>query len=462
MDIRIRSNFARPLLALLLAAFVMAVTLVVGGVRTAQALGCVVNDNGDAPAVNAATSCLTAGGTTTLRSAIQRTNNAGGTDTIFFNLPNPTTITLTNGVIPITNTPAQTLTITGAATPSAIVIDGNNNSGSFNIATGATVNISGVTIQHGKAGNGGAIDNSGTLTITNSVLTNNATTANGAGIENRSGILTLVDTAVTNNTITASGSGFVGAGIRSYNESGPATVNLTRVTISGNNITGTNAGGGGIDLENAGTYNFTNVTISGNSATATGGGIFLTNGAQLHATNITVANNTANAGGGFDVDPNSIAFVTNTIASGNTPDNCHGSGGLTSSLGHSLELGSSCAFTQASDIHADPLLGALATNPPGTLQTHSLPANSPAVDKADTAACPATDERGVQRKLDGTCDIGAFEFIAAAVTPTPTPGLPRAGAPVGPAGPALEVGFALVLAGAGLLVMIWMRRRPAR
>lgn len=459
MDIRIRGNLARPLLALLLAVFVTAVTLLVGGVRTAHALGCVVDDTGDAPAVAPGVSCLTAGGKITLRSAIERFNNAGGTNEILFNLPNPSTITLTNGRITITNSPAQNLTITGGPTPSAIVVDGNNASGIFKTTGGPTVSISGLTLQHGSASSGGAIDDTGTLTITNSLLTANQTSANGGAIENRGANLTLIDSAITNNTTT--GNNLLGAGIHSFSGQGVG-ITLNRVTISGNHINGTNSSGGGVEIDGAGAYNFTNVTISGNSATANGGGVLLTGGAQLHATNITVANNTANLGGGFDVDLNSIAFVTNTIASGNTPDNCHGSGGLTSSLGHSLELGSSCAFTQASDIHADPLLGALATNPPGTLQTHSLPANSPAVDKADTAACPATDERGVQRKLDGTCDIGAFEFIAAAVTPTPTPGLPRAGAPVGPAGPALEVGFALVLAGAGLLVMIWMRRRPAR
>ena len=460
MDIRIRRSAGRPLLALLLAIFLTAATLVFGGVKTAHALGCVVNDAGDAPALNASLSCLTAGGTVTLRSAIQRLDNAGGTNTIFFSLSNPSTITL-GSQLTITNSPAQTLTITGGPTPSAIVVDGGNNNGIFKINSGATVSMSGLTLQHGKTV-GGAIDNSGTVTITNSVLTDNHSIGNGGAIENRGGQVTVIDSAITNNTADNTG-----GGIRSFNGNG-TSLTLTRVTISGNQAKTTGAVGGGVDIDGAGQYNFTNVTISGNSATSNGGGVLVRQGAQLHATNITVANNTANIGGGFDVDANSIAFVTNTIASGNTPDNCAGSGGITSSMGHSLELGNSCAFTQASDIHADPLLGALATNPPGILQTQSLPANSPAVDKADTTACPGTDERGVQRKVDGACDIGAFEFVAAAVTASPTPGLPAAGGSALPSTPVAAIGLALLLlAAVGVVAGVEVaaklaRRRPAQ
>ena len=46
----------------------------------------------------------------------------------------------------------------------------------------------------------------------------------------------------------------------------------------------------------------------------------------------------------------------------------------------------------------------------------ALLAGSPAIDAADAAACPATDQRGVARPQDGDddgealCDIGAFEL----------------------------------------------------
>lgn len=456
--VRIRGNRA---FALLLTLLLVAAAMVFSGARSAQADNCVVNDSGDAHALNAATACLTAGATVTLRSAIEHFNSIGGTNVITFSIPAGSQITTTNGLI---NVSGQDLTITAGTTPGSIILDGNNGGGGFKVASGTSLTFSGLTLQHTATnGNGGAVDNSGALVISDSSLNDNTTDANGGAIENRGGSITMTDSVIANNTVT--GADDIGAGIRSF---GAATVNLTRVTVSGNRLTGADSTGGGVQINGAGTYNFVNVTISGNSATGIGGGVLVENGAQLHATNITVANNSASAGGGFDVDQQSIAFVTNTIASGNTPDNCHGSGGITSSQGHSLELGNSCAFAQASDIHADPQLGALALNPPGFLKTQSLADTSPAVDKGDTTACPATDERGVQRKLDGACDIGAFELIAAAVSASPSPpGLPRSGSVPGgvagsSSGPWVEIGVALALAGAGLLAMTRIRRRPAR
>ena len=56
----------------------------------------------------------------------------------------------------------------------------------FDIASGVTANISGITIEHGYAGytgNGGGVVNYGALTLNNDVLTNNsAATGVGGGI----------------------------------------------------------------------------------------------------------------------------------------------------------------------------------------------------------------------------------------------------------------------------------------
>lgn len=45
----------------------------------------------------------------------------------------------------------------------------------------------------------------------------------------------------------------------------------------------------------------------------------------------------------------------------------------------------------------------------GPALTHALLAGSPAIDAADNAVCPATDQRGVAR--DAVCDVGSFEYV---------------------------------------------------
>jgi len=47
----------------------------------------------------------------------------------------------------------------------------------------------------------------------------------------------------------------------------------------------------------------------------------------------------------------------------------------------------------------------------GATKTRALPNNSPAIDAAPLAGCPATDQRGVgySRPVGPLCDIGAFE-----------------------------------------------------
>ena len=57
---------------------------------------------------------------------------------------------------------------------------------------------------------------------------------------------------------------------------------------------------------------------------------------------------------------------------------------------------------------ADALIGPLAANG-GPTPTHALLDGSPALDAADIAACPRTDQRGVRRPQGSGCDSGAFE-----------------------------------------------------
>jgi len=46
----------------------------------------------------------------------------------------------------------------------------------------------------------------------------------------------------------------------------------------------------------------------------------------------------------------------------------------------------------------------------GPTFTHALEEGSPAIDLGDPANCPATDQRGVTRPVNGVCDIGSYEL----------------------------------------------------
>jgi hypothetical protein len=70
---------------------------------------------------------------------------------------------------------------------------------------------------------------------------------------------------------------------------------------------------------------------------------------------------------------------------------------------HNLIADGSCAGM----LSGDPLLAPLADYG-GDTQTTALLPGSPAIDAGASAACPATDQRGVARPGDA-CDIGAFE-----------------------------------------------------
>ena len=151
---------------------------------------------------------------------------------------------------------------------------------------------------------------------------------------------------------------------------------------------------------------------------------------------MTVTNNTADSDGDNEGSGGGIAkvgagsfSVENSIVAGNSdtpndagPGDIHPDcSGEVSSRGYIL-IGDTAGCTITGDTTnditgIDPLLGPLADNG-GPTKTHALLAGSPALDKADNAICPATDQRGATRPEDGNgdgtaaCDVGAFELEA--------------------------------------------------
>jgi len=255
------------------------------------------------------------------------------------------------------------LTIVGpGAELLTISVQNLNFSRIFNISTGATVAISGVTIRGGVIVNaenssgdniqGGGILNAGNLTLSQCIISDNQLQNEGldeagyGGAIYSSGPLTLVNCLVTNNIVYNYGfgggiccsnaltlvnclvqgnqAGGYGGGIEA---DGPLA--MTNCTVSFNSISGGDyPEGGGIDVYyNATTNLLVNCTIASNSITGasqygTGGGINV-GFSSVMITSCTISGNDAGAGaslgGGIYEDTSEGGSVTlqNTIVSGN-------------------------------------------------------------------------------------------------------------------------------------------------
>ena len=278
------------------------------------------------------------------------------------------------------------------------VISGNNASRVARISgSGTAAAISGVTLTGGNgtsqfpgSGQGGAlfqpVNLDTSLTLTNGTISGN-TAALGGGIAS-GGRLVMTGSTVSGNQANSAVAAAQGGGIYQALSTDPAGFAvIIASTVSGNSTTGT---GGGIYA--AGAVALDRTTIAGNTA-ATGSGLF--SGRRRDAINDTIVTAATGTACGGDTTP-----ITGT---------------------HNLSDDATCTFTDTGDIqNADPLLGTLQNNG-GPTNTQALGAGSPAIGAANAGTCSGTDQRGVARPQQGTCDIGAFEYVP---PPPPPPGLP--------------------------------------
>ncbi|MGA9721296.1 MAG: choice-of-anchor Q domain-containing protein [Candidatus Binatus sp.] len=272
-----------------------------------------VTDNGDS-------------GPGSLRQAVLDANASN--DDALINFEGVTgTITLTSGVIVIT----ASMNIAGPGA-SSLAISGNKTSEIFLVAAGATVFISGLTIENGGSamGFGGGINNGGTLTVTNSTISGNASESEGAGIYN-GGTLTVTGSTISGNDAGGPTSG-AGGGI--YND---GNLTVTNSTISGGNSA--LYGGGGI--LNSSTLTLTNSTISGNSAGpfgGGGGGIGNQSGGTLMVTNSTISGNSVEINDGGGIDNSGVLTLTNSTISSNETTTDGDGGGIANESGGTLTV----------------------------------------------------------------------------------------------------------------------------
>ncbi len=326
------------------------------------------------------------------------------------------------------------------------------NGGAIGIGSGTAV-VSGSTFSNNSAG---AIDNSGILTVTDSIFSGNSATAGGA--LNNGGTLNVVNSTFANNS--ANFGGAISTG-------GDRSVTITGCTFSRNNSStngrpGYISGSGGAIFGPNGTFDVSDSTFSGNSAVA--GGAIYYSGVRLRVTNSTFVGNSASAGGaivnggalavsnstfstnsarsaGGGIDNSGTVTVINSTFVGNTSSlrgsaiynvsggkatlsntilapgtgaNCLGT---ISDGGHNIDSGANCGFGNATGSlsNTDALLdpAGLADNG-GSTQTIALQAGSLAVGAGDETICAAApvngrDQRGYERP-QLNCSIGAYEY----------------------------------------------------
>ncbi len=271
-----------------------------------------------------------------------------------------------------------------------------------------TVNISGLTIQDGRAREGGAVYNHSrsTLVLSDCVIgPNNQAIESGGGISNKYGSVTLNRCTIWGNSqIAQPGYDLLGGGgIVTYNS--PASTTLI------------------------------NSTVSGNSADTYGGGIFAGSGSVVTLVHTTVTENKANedfttapsGGGGGIFNSNSTVSLQNSIVAGNldftvlTPTSHPKwpdvSGAFTTLGGNLIGDGTGSTNTWpttdkvgTATMPINAKLDELWKNDPGRTLTHTLSTDSPAIDSSTCLVEVPFDQRGVTRPNSGTaCDIGAYE-----------------------------------------------------
>jgi hypothetical protein len=199
------------------------------------------------------------------------------------------------GTTKLTEGPLEVNTSVDIQGPGAnkVTISGNQKSTAFNIPAGVTATISGLTVTEGSydilySVGGGAINNDGTLTLSDVVVSGNSlgSAAYGAGGINNDGTLTITGSTISGNT------GNYAGGI---NNGG--TLSITNSVVSNNSGGITTFGDGGIDSF-AGSTSLTQSVVSGN----TGGGIIVTTNygyptSTLTVTDSQIVDNTINQSG---------------------------------------------------------------------------------------------------------------------------------------------------------------------
>jgi predicted outer membrane repeat protein len=288
-----------------------------------------------------------------------------------------------------------------------------------------------VEFNRNTAGAGGGMANVTSHPVLNDVNFTENSAELGGGMVNGVSAPRLTNVNFSRNTASQGGG-------MANNQSGPS---LENVNFRDNSVTG--AGGGMFNSNGSSPY-LVNVTFSGNSASDpidTYGGGMANEGSSPNLTNVTFYNNSATHGGGMinrDASSNpslyNVTFNSNTAVDGGAIANSGNirivnsilwgdNGGEifnpdgNPNVSYSIVQG---GYPGDGNLNANPLLGSLVDNG-GFTYTMALLSGSAAIDAASDSLCPPYDQRGMTRPQGSHCDMGAYESILTASTPTPAP-----------------------------------------
>jgi hypothetical protein len=350
-------------------------------------------------------------------------------------------------------------TIDGGKAATVVLFVSHETAGS--VLNGFTITNGFAGFQSPNFGEGGgiAVENS-SPTITNNLITNNGA-CNGAGIGIAFAGPLIQANTISSNFQSGCTGGIGGGGISIRGQS-----NSTRLignVITNNSMTGSGVGGGGIALFAAGAPLIQDNIFTGNNGGIQGGGIAIVNDASPKIVDNLFIHNTASSGGGLwwliPMSTPGIRLLNNTIAdnvamqgSGIFADGLDSNAVFQNNLitGNSGVIPAFCGnFNNtvpphfvANDVF-DPgaaPYGGICTDQTGnngnisadpvfvdpSVDDYHLQSTSPAIAAGNINTpipLPDTDLDGNPRVVNGTVDVGAFEFQGTTTTGSTSPSL---------------------------------------
>ncbi|MEO0457298.1 MAG: CHAT domain-containing protein [Cyanobacteria bacterium P01_A01_bin.114] len=245
------------------------------------------------------------------------------------NVAGDRTITLGAGTYLTNGTPItidREVTLTGSSANDTI-LDGGQLSRIVEI-TNTTTTLQDLTLRRGATlanESGGAIYNTGNLTLLGTRIENNTATGNGGGLYNSGSLSVINSTIHGNQALNGGGIENLGGTLSLLNSQ--VTNNIATATRSQSHLTDHSQGGGGIFNRDGGTLTINQSEVSNNISSVLGGGILNFGNGNVTTTTVidsTIANNIAeHRGGGIQTasisgsEGTTVLDITNSTLSGN-------------------------------------------------------------------------------------------------------------------------------------------------